>query len=423
MLLGRLVFGEAWRWVGGEVPRPPCPTRPRVVASPRSAAPDPPRSFSCLSPAVLYPRCNATPSPPSPYAPLPRAEKPPRSSADLPRRAPDLPRSIPDLPRSSDEVPRRAPIRASLGPARFTRASLEAKPRSPIAPLPRFAAVAGFAVLPRSPLSQTATRCNNRPRRPAFRCRPWSCPASVLIAGNDSRRQARIAEAENAPEMRSEATIRREAAQTEGRAHERQRREVAARRRARRRPRRTRGWLCAELSPPHWIGGDARRKAVNRARQFFRQARLNEKRRARFWAASPTASPPSFAENPLEARSTHLRQDEHTLKSDPRPMAHARATLGTSGVQANRARGWDAQGNSLGNAKHNTTPPRGKARAAVGETQRTTPTPTGGTRQSHRWEDAPRTSTPTPPRRGATAIQPPSWDFSRTSPSARVWWL
>ena len=34
------------------------------------------------------------------------------------------------------------------------------------------------------------------PRRPASCCRPWSCPASVPIAGNDSRRQARIAEAD-----------------------------------------------------------------------------------------------------------------------------------------------------------------------------------------------------------------------------------
>ena len=69
------------------------------------------------------------------------------------------------------------------------------------------------------------------------------CPGFVPLAGNDSRRQARIGEA-----------------------------------RARRRPRRFRGWLCAELSPTHWIGGDARHKAENRARQFFRQARLNEKK-------------------------------------------------------------------------------------------------------------------------------------------------
>ena len=104
------------------------------------------------------------------------------------------------------------------------------------------------------------------PRRPASCCRPWSCPASVPIAGNDSRRQARIAEAENAPEMRSEATIRREAAQTEGRAHERQRREVAARRRAQ----------AARISPEpdrasrrrRWLQGcaDPAEKAVDCAR-------------------------------------------------------------------------------------------------------------------------------------------------------------
>ena len=28
------------------------------------------------------------------------------------------------------------------------------------------------------------------------------------------------------------------------------------------------GRSCAVLSPPHWIGGDARRKAENRARQI-----------------------------------------------------------------------------------------------------------------------------------------------------------
>ena len=72
---------------------------------------------------MLYPRCNATPSPPSPYAPLPRAGKPPRSSADLPRRALDLPRSIPVLPRSPVKVPR----------------SILVLPRSGFA-LPRFAA-------------------------------------------------------------------------------------------------------------------------------------------------------------------------------------------------------------------------------------------------------------------------------------------
>ena len=44
--------------------RPDPPRSPIRVDDP--AAPDPPRSFSCLSPAVLYPRCNATPSPPSP---------------------------------------------------------------------------------------------------------------------------------------------------------------------------------------------------------------------------------------------------------------------------------------------------------------------------------------------------------------------
>ena len=170
---------------------------------------------------------------------------------------------------------------------------------------------------------------------------------------------------------------------------------------ARRDLRRTRGWSCAVLSQPHrndhhLRGACApprtatRGKPMDRGRRppqggkpsaaVFRQACLVEKCRARFWAASPPASPPSFAENPLEVRSTHLRQDEHTLKSDPRPMAHARATLGTNGARTNRARGWEAQGNSLGKRE--------------------------AQRQRRRAE-------------GQRTIQPPSWDFSRTCPSAR----
>ena len=41
----------------------------------------------------------------------------------------------------------------------------------------------------------------------------------------------------------------------------------------------------------------------------------------------------------------------------------------------------------------------GVPRAIVGGTRTHEPTPRKGTRQSHRWKDAPRTSTPTPPRR------------------------
>ena len=66
-------------------------------------------------------------------------------------------------------------------------------------------------------------------------------------------------------------------------------------------------------------------------------------------------------------------------------MGQARATLGTSKR--------DEQGTTKSGAGV------GGPEAAVGETQR---------------------PTPTPPRRGATAFQPPSWDFSRTSPSARI---
>ena len=94
-------------------PRPTRSSRPtrrpnrtrRALASWR--CPDPPRRFSCLSPAVLTARCHATPSPPS-LRPLPQK-----------------------VPRSSSEVPR------SLGP--------------------RFCRDAWFPVLPRSPLSTLST--------------------------------------------------------------------------------------------------------------------------------------------------------------------------------------------------------------------------------------------------------------------------
>ena len=94
----------------------------------------------------------------------------------------------------------------------------------------------------------------------------------------------------------------------------------------------------------------------------FRQACLVEKRRARFWAASPTASPPSFAENPLEARSTHLRQDEHTLRPRPAPDGTSKGNFkdeqGTSksgaGVGSPRSRRW-------GNATHHANAAKGNA--------------------------------------------------------------
>ena len=231
--------------------------------------------------------------------------------------------------------PRR--IRASLGPARFTRVATQRQ----VPPAPK---------VPRSLLSQTATRCNNRPRRPASCCRPWSCPASVPIAGNDSRRQARIAEAVGVG-------------------------------RARRRPRRFRGWLCAELSKHQRRGATPAKGGKPSAAVFSANIVGQEKRRARFWAASPPASPRPLAGNPWKARSTHLRQDERTTNRDPRPMGQSGSNF------------WDEQGTNQSGAGV------GSPRSRRLDEQGTTPTPPKGTRQSHRWEDAPRTSTPTPPRR------------------------
>ena len=84
----------------------------RALASWR--CPDPPRRFSCLSPAVLTARCHATPSPPSP-------PKLPRSPVELPRSSDELPRWVFKLPRSGLKVPRSVSV------------------------LPRFAAMLGFA--------------------------------------------------------------------------------------------------------------------------------------------------------------------------------------------------------------------------------------------------------------------------------------
>lgn len=251
--------------------------------------------------------------------------------------------------------------------------------------------------VPRSPLSQTATRCNNQPRRPAFRCRPWSCPASVPIAGNDSRRQARIAEADRRRPREAQTTpdtrlIVRGVVPTTIQS------DLPLTRAAAR--------LAPQRGANQWIWGDARRKAVNRARQFFRQARLNEKRRARFWVASPTASPPSFAENPLEARSTHLRQDEHTLRPRPAPDGTSKGNFGNEQGTNNRARGVGVQISLVGGTRtHEPTPPRRGAThnsALVGDCSRTCPS----ARRKRNWRGVcgAITQPQTPPRRafGAT---------------------
>ena len=380
---------------------------PRQPTAPRNAAPkakvrrgsQPPRFNDRRLPTAPTPRDpprrrskppRSTTDPPRRVLELPRSTTdPPRSPSKVPRSLPVLPRRVLDLPRSGFALPRFAaelgfafphptglfiplaafcrdawfralvlwgclprspplpPIRASLGPARFTRVA-NATPSPPSPPNCRGTRfrVSSFdrAVYPgRTAQVQPdivhyfCRANNNRPRRPASCCRPWSCPASVPIAGNDSRRQARIAEAEGVG-------------------------------RARRRPRRTRGWLCAELSPPHWIRGRRPPQGGKPNAADSGQTRLAPNRRARFWAAQADRVAPVIRGESVGWREARTNADEHTLKGDPRPMAQARATLRTSKAQANRARGWEVP------------------EAAVGETQRTTPTPTRGTRQSHRWD-------------------------------------
>ena len=138
----RLIFGSVPRrskpprFNDGRLPTAPTPRdppRPTVPDAPsrrgvaRSAAPCYPRVLR-LSPAVLNPRCHATPSPPSPPN-LPRSPvELPRSSGEVPRWVFKLPRSDPKVPRSGLKVPR----------------SRLKVPRS-VSVLPRFAAMLGFA--------------------------------------------------------------------------------------------------------------------------------------------------------------------------------------------------------------------------------------------------------------------------------------
>ena len=85
----------------------------------------------------------------------------PRSSDELPRCVFKLPRSDPKVPRSSGKVPR-PPIRASLGPARFTRVA-NATPSPPKSP--QTAAEPGFVDQDSSRSVLKLPRRNNRPRR------------------------------------------------------------------------------------------------------------------------------------------------------------------------------------------------------------------------------------------------------------------
>ena len=80
------------------------------------------------------------------------------------------------------------------------------------------------------------------------------------------------------------------------------------------------------------------------------------------------------AKHTSTARRTHL-------KTATRARWHKQGQLlGEARHEPIGRGGGKPKGTRWGNATHNTTPPM-------------------GTRQSHRWEDAPRTSTPTPPRR------------------------
>ena len=163
----RLIFGgvprrsKPPRFNDGRLPTAPTPRdppRPTVPDAPsrrgvaRSAAPCYPRVLR-LSPAVLNPRCHATPSPPSPPKDAPKMRrsrrivgKPRRpkvertSEAKWPQGA--APRSLGELPRSSGEVPRWV-FKLPRSDPKVPRSGLKV-PRS-VSVLPRFAAMLGFA--------------------------------------------------------------------------------------------------------------------------------------------------------------------------------------------------------------------------------------------------------------------------------------
>ena len=125
------------------------------------------------------------------------------------------------------------------------------------------------------------------------------------------------------------------------------------------------------LSLSHWIGGDARRRRKIERGRFGANSFGTEPPRSVLGGFADRVAP-DLAGNPLEARSTHLRQDEHTLDRDPRPMAQARATFGRSKARTNRARGWEAKGNSLGKRNAQRQRPRAEGQRTIQPTLGTT---------------------------------------------------
>ena len=197
-------------------------------------------------------------------------------------------------------APPRPPIRASLGPARFTRVATQRQ----VPPSPPKCRGARFRKPPRHAPTTTAAP-------------PRVLLSSVVVSRKRPHRGERFSPSGENSRSRKCAGDEERSDDSEGSRADRR--------------------SSARAATPR-----SGRKAVNRARQFFRQARLNEKRRARFWAASPTASPPSFAENPLDGarlersgnRASEAKPlprtnaDEHTLDRDPRPIRQSKGNIG-----------------------------------------------------------------------------------------------
>ena len=67
----------------------------------------------------------------------------------------------------------------------------------------------------------------------------------------------------------------------------------------------------------------------------------------------------------MEARSTHLRQDEHTLRPRPAPDGTSKGNFGNEQGTNNRARGWESKSRSLEERERTSQRPRAEGRRII----------------------------------------------------------
>ena len=152
------------------------------------------------------------------------------------------------------------------------------------------------------------------------------------------------------------------------------------------------------------IGGDARRRRKTERGGFSASLLSRKAPRSVLGGVSRPRRPRSRGKSVGNAKHTSTA-DGHTLKGDRprRARGQARHNGGTLNATRSAGRGWEFQGQSLEERERTNQRRAGeRGRAIVGKPRRALQ------------------RRPAAPRRGATAIQPPSWDDSRTSPSARI---